>query len=227
MRSIVVLLFAAGLLLACESSSQTASEGTKALDTQSIPDGLEQATFAGGCFWCVEAVFERLRGVDAAISGYAGGQEPNPIYKAVSYGKTTHAESVTVLYDPTVVSYATLLKVFFATHDPTQLNRQGPDVGEQYRSAVFYHDDEQKEQVEAYIEELEVEGAFRKPIVTQVQKAGAFYVAEDYHQDFYEHNPNQPYVVSVTRPKVKKFEKEFPGLLKAEYRRDAYKSKDE
>ncbi len=229
MRFTIPFLLIAGLFMACESSSQSTldqAQGTKAYKPENLPDGLEQATFAGGCFWCVEAVFERVRGVDEALSGYAGGKEPNPTYKQVSYGKTTHAESVLVLYDPTVVSYNTLLEVFFATHDPTQLNRQGPDVGEQYRSAVFYHNDEQKQAVKNYIRKLEEQGAFEKPIVTKVKKAGTFYIAEDYHQDFYEHNPNQPYVVSVTRPKVKKFEKQFPELLKAKYRQEALKSKN-
>ncbi|QMU30993.1 peptide-methionine (S)-S-oxide reductase MsrA [Adhaeribacter radiodurans] len=176
--------------------------------------GLEIATFAGGCFWCTEAVFERLRGVDRVISGYTGGPEKNPTYEQVGSGETGHAESVQIYFDPKQVTYPELLEVFFATHDPTTLNRQGPDVGKQYRSAIFYHNEEQKQQAAAYLKELEAKKAFPNRIVTQLQPYKIFYPAEDYHQDYYEHNPNNPYVQSVTAPKVHKFEKQFKAKLK-------------
>ncbi|RDC65787.1 peptide-methionine (S)-S-oxide reductase MsrA [Adhaeribacter pallidiroseus] len=176
--------------------------------------GLELATFAGGCFWCTEAVFERLRGVDRVISGYTGGAEKNPTYEQVGAGETGHAEAVQIYFDPKQVTYPELLEVFFATHDPTTLNRQGPDVGKQYRSAIFYHSEEQKQQALAYVKELETKKAFRRPIVTQLQPYKMFYTAEGYHQDYYEHNPNNPYVQSVTAPKVHKFEKQFRAKLK-------------
>ncbi len=176
--------------------------------------GLQLATFASGCFWCTEAVFERLKGVDRVISGYSGGREKNPTYEQVSAGATSHAEAVQVYFDPKQISYPELLEVFFATHDPTTLNRQGPDIGKQYRSVVFYHNAEQQQQVEAYVKELTAKKAFNKRIVTQIVAYKAFYLAEDYHQDYYEHNPGNPYIQSVTAPKVHKFEKQFKAKLK-------------
>ena len=227
MRFAIALIMAAGVFFACDSASQTSDsskKGTSAFDSSAVPSELREATFAGGCFWCVEAVFERVQGVEDAISGYAGGKEAHPTYEEVSYGKTTHAEAVRVLFDPQIVSYETLLEVFFAAHDPTQLNRQGPDVGKQYRSAVFYHDDSQREAAQAYIGKLSGSRKYSDPIVTLVEKAGPFYVAEDYHQNYYELNPNQPYVQRVSRPKVEKFEKEYPQLLKPKYQTQSYKS---
>lgn len=179
---------------------------------------LDTATFAGGCFWCTEAYFERVKGVEYVVSGYSGGTSANPTYKQVSAGKTDHAESIQLYYDPEVVRYSDLLKVFFATMDPTQLNRQGPDVGAQYRSIVFYHNDGQQEQARDYIRQLEESGQYNSPIVTTVEPYERFYQAEDYHQDYYRLNPNDPYAHSVTRPKVKKFEKEFQAMLKQEYK---------
>ncbi|MDQ4139850.1 MAG: peptide-methionine (S)-S-oxide reductase MsrA [Bacteroidota bacterium] len=204
---------------------QACTEGkTKPVTTPALPPlsaaeikakGLEIATFAGGCFWCTEAVFERLRGVDRVISGYTGGQEKNPTYEQVGSGETGHAESVQIYYDPKQVTYPELLEVFFATHDPTTLNRQGPDVGKQYRSAIFYHNEEQKQEAASYMKELEAKKAFPNRIVTQLQPYKVFYPAEDYHQDYYEHNPNDPYIQSVTAPKVHKFEKQFKAKLKS------------
>jgi len=179
---------------------------------------LQSAVFAGGCFWCVEAVFERVKGVEEAISGYAGGTTPDPTYKEVSYGKTDQAESVIVYYDPQVVSYEELLTAFFSGHDPTQLNRQGPDVGEQYRSGIYYEDEQEKQAAEAYIEKLNTSGKYNKPIVTEVKPLDQFYVAEGYHQEYYELHPNQPYVAGVSRPKVEKFMKAHPELLKEQYK---------
>ncbi|MBT31754.1 MAG: peptide-methionine (S)-S-oxide reductase [Thalassobius sp.] len=181
-------------------------------------DGLETATFAGGCFWCTEASFERIKGVKDVISGYSGGEKAYPTYSEVSTKQTKHAESIQIFYDPNVVSYETLLKVFFVAHNPTQLNRQGPDVGEQYRSEIFFHNAEQKEQAKAYIQELDESGKFDKKIVTKVTPYRQFWVAEGYHQNYYELNPNQPYVASVSRPKVEKVMKTFPELIKDEYK---------
>lgn len=176
-----------------------------------------KATFAGGCFWCVEAAFERIEGVKDVVSGYSGGSRPNPTYRQVSSGSTQYAEAVRVFYDPEVISYEELLEIFFVAHDPTQLNRQGPDVGRQYRSAIFYHDEAQKKAAEKYIAKLNESGKFSNPIVTEVTQLKNFYKAEDYHQDYYELNPNQPYVRSVSRPKVEKVMKVFADKLKKKY----------
>ncbi len=181
-------------------------------------EGLSKAVFAGGCFWCVEAVFERVAGVEEAISGYAGGSTPNPTYKKVAAGATDYAESVIVYYDSTEVSYNDLLTAFFSGHDPTQLNRQGPDVGPQYRSAIFYASERERKLAEAYIEKLEKSGKYDKPVVTKLTPLNTFYTAEGYHQDYIVHNPNQPYVLSVSMPKIKKFMKAHPELLKQEYK---------
>ena len=175
---------------------------------------LAKATFAGGCFWCTEAVFEQIDGVKGVVSGYIGGEVPNPTYKDVCTGLTGHAEAVEIEYDPAVVSYPKLLEIFFATHDPTTKNRQGADVGTQYRSGVFYHDDEQKRIAEEVIKRLNEAGAYPQPIVTEVTKATTFYPAEDYHQDYFANNPGQGYCRAVVAPKVDKVQKVFRDLLK-------------
>lgn len=168
----------------------------------------------GGCFWCIESVFERLKGVEKAVSGYMGGEMSNPTYQEVCSGKTGHAEVVKIEFDPQLVSLDQLLRVFFAVHDPTTPNRQGNDVGTQYRSAIFYTSDIQFETVNKYMEGLRKEGEFDRDIVTQVVKAGEFYEAEAYHQDYFRRNPNQPYCQIVVAPKVKKLEVNFLPLLK-------------
>ena len=173
------------------------------------------ATLAGGCFWCLEAVYDELQGVQRVVSGYAGGDMPNPSYQQVCSGRTGHAEVVQITYDPNVVTYRDLLEIFFTIHDPTTLNRQGADVGTQYRSAIFYHDEEQRRAAEEIIAELEGERAFANPIVTEVTALDEFYPAEDYHQDYYENNPNQPYCMVVVAPKLAKFRKKFTELRKA------------
>ena len=175
---------------------------------------LQTATLAGGCFWCLEAVYDDVKGVHSVESGYTGGHVDNPSYRAVCNGDTGHAEVVQVHFDPNVVSYRDLLNVFFAIHDPTTLNRQGADVGTQYRSAIFYHDDEQKKIAEELILELNGQDIWGRPIVTQVEKLDKFYVAEDYHQEYYARNPYQPYCMAVVAPKVSKFRKHFLELLK-------------
>jgi peptide-methionine (S)-S-oxide reductase len=174
----------------------------------------ELATFGGGCFWCVEAIFERVKGVHSVVSGYSGGHVDNPDYKEVTTGLTGHAEVVQIEYDPAAVTFYELLEIFFKTHDPTTLNRQGADVGTQYRSIVLYHTEEQKAQTEEIIEELNEAGIYRDPIVTQVEPFEKFYTAEGYHQEYYENNPNQGYCRVVIQPKVEKFEKVFREKLK-------------
>ncbi len=172
------------------------------------------ATFGGGCFWCIEAPFKELNGVDSVTSGYAGGETPDPSYRAVCSGQTGHAEVVQIEYDPDVVSYVDLLEVFFTVHDPTQLNRQGPDVGTQYRSIILSHDDEQHEQAEAFIAELEAEGVYDDEIVTELEGLETFYVAEAKHQDYYEKNPNQAYCSFHIPPKLEKVREQFADRLK-------------
>jgi peptide-methionine (S)-S-oxide reductase len=176
--------------------------------------GLAVATFAGGCFWCTEESAEKLKGVQDVVSGYTGGTTKNPTYDEVSSGNTGHAEAIQIYYDPKVVSYQTLLEAFFAAHDPTTLNRQGPDEGTQYRSAIFYRTPEEKAQIDAYIKKLNAARAFRSPIVTQVVAFKEFYPAEEEHQDFYRHNPNNPYMRAVSKPKLEKFEQKMKGKLK-------------
>jgi len=172
------------------------------------------ATLGGGCFWCLEAVFEQLRGVEKVESGYAGGHASNPTYRQVCGGDTGHAEVVQVTFDPAVISYRDVLNVFFATHDPTTLNRQGPDVGTQYRSAIFYHSPEQKRVAEERIDELNAAHIWDAPLVTEVVPLPAFYPAEDYHQEYFRRNPAQPYCQAVVAPKVAKFRKQFADKLK-------------
>jgi len=174
---------------------------------------LRQATLGGGCFWCLEAVFERLKGVAKVDSGYAGGTVANPTYEEVCTGSTGHAEVVQIHYDPEIIAYDDLLDVFFAIHDPTTLNRQGADVGTQYRSVIFFHDDEQKAAAEKAIAQRAAQKAFRDPIVTQVQPLGAFYMAEPYHQEYYERNRGASYCRIVIDPKLKKLEKDFAAKV--------------
>jgi peptide-methionine (S)-S-oxide reductase len=173
------------------------------------------ATLAGGCFWCLEAVFKDLRGVESVVSGYAGGDVPNPTYGAVCEGTTGHAEVVQVAFDPSVVTFRELLEVFFTIHDPTTLNRQGGDIGTQYRSAVFYHTPEQREIAEAVIDEMTAARVWDAPIVTEVTPLAEFYPAESYHQNYFENNPAQPYCRAVVAPKVSKFRKLFLEKLRA------------
>ncbi len=174
----------------------------------------ETVTLAAGCFWCVEAVFSRLRGVEKVVSGYAGGTVPNPTYSEVCGGTTGHAEAVQVTFDPDVISFADLLGVFWRTHDPTTLDRQGADVGTQYRSAIFYHDESQRETAERSRREADEAGLWPDPIVTEIVPFTAFYAAEGYHQDYYRLNPYQPYCRLVIDPKISKLQKEFAEKLK-------------
>lgn len=175
---------------------------------------LETATLAAGCFWCVEAVFDDLQGVESVESGYSGGHTENPTYQQVCSETTGHAEVIQLKFDANVISFKEILQVFFAVHDPTTLNRQGNDVGSSYRSAIFYHSDEQKRVAEEVIKEVEAEGAYDNPIVTEVTLFDKFYIAENYHQEYFANNPNQPYCAGVVAPKVAKFRQKFLDRLK-------------
>jgi peptide-methionine (S)-S-oxide reductase len=175
---------------------------------------LEVATLAGGCFWCLEAVYDQLKGVEDVVSGYSGGSMPNPSYRQVCTGSTGHAEVVQIRFDPRKISFQEILRVFFTIHDPTTLNRQGADVGTQYRSAIFYHTPEQKETAKQVIREFEAARVWNSPIVTEVAPFEVFYPAEDYHQEYYQRNPGQPYCQVVIAPKVAKFRKQYLEQLK-------------
>jgi peptide-methionine (S)-S-oxide reductase len=174
---------------------------------------VETVTLGGGCFWCVEAVFEEVKGVTSVESGYSGGKTENPTYKEVCTGTTGHAEVCQIKFDPSVITFTEILEVFFKTHNPTTLNQQGADIGTQYRSVIFYHSKEQKEIAEKIKKELDAAGAFTKPIVTEISPLGKYYKAEEYHQDFYKRNPNQGYCAAVIAPKMDKFRKVFKDKL--------------
>jgi peptide-methionine (S)-S-oxide reductase len=178
-------------------------------------EGVEIATLAGGCFWCLEAVYDQMNGVRSVESGYIGGHKAAPSYDAVCTGRTGHAEAVRITFDPKVVTYRDVVEIFFAIHDPTTLNRQGNDVGSQYRSAIFYHSPAQKAIAEDVIATLAREHVFERPIVTEVSPAAEFYMAEDYHQEYFARNPTQPYCTYVVNPKVAKFRRTFAHKLKA------------
>ncbi len=193
-----------------KSSQSNLNQKTKNMETKN----LDTATFGGGCFWCVEAVYQQLNGVKSVASGYAGGQRANPTYEQVCSGASGHAEVIQIVYDTTKISFDELLQVFWTVHDPTTLNRQGADVGTQYRSVVFYHSEHQKETTQSYIEKLNKEHAFANPVVTEVSPITTFYKAEDYHQNYYNDNQNQPYCSFVIQPKMEKFKKVFGDKLK-------------
>ncbi|SDM70006.1 peptide-methionine (S)-S-oxide reductase [Siphonobacter aquaeclarae] len=217
-RTLKLSLLSAATLFACQSPAQ---EQKKAMNqplpktSVQVPAGLEVATFGSGCFWCTEAVFQRLEGVVKVESGYSGGFVANPTYKQVCTGQTGHAEVTNITYDPKKISFADLLAVFWRTHDPTTLNRQGNDVGPQYRSAVFYHNAQQKEEAEHWKQEVDKAHIYPDPLVTEITAFTNFYKAEDYHQNYFNENGSQPYCQFVVRPKVEKFEKVFKDKLKA------------
>lgn len=199
-----------------KSAADSASTIKREVEIKSMEGKLELklATFGSGCFWCTQAIFQRLDGVEKAVSGYSGGHVENPSYEQVCTGTTGHAESVQITYDPAKVSYDDLLEVFWKTHDPTTRNRQGNDVGPQYRSAIFYHNAEQKQLAESYKKKLEAERIWNRPIVTEIEPYAKFWPAEDYHQDYYEKNPAQGYCNAVITPKIEKFTKIFKDRLK-------------
>lgn len=209
------LLFCVLILSGCNKKETNAqSEKTSKEGKQMNEAGLEKATFGSGCFWCTEAIFENLNGVTSVVSGYAGGHVDNPTYEEVCTGTTGHAEVTQITYDPKIITYDELLEVFWKTHDPTTLNRQGNDVGPQYRSVIFYHNEEQKALAEKYKDELNKSGAWDNPIVTEITAYTNFYPAEKYHQNYYENNPNQGYCAFVIAPKLEKFKKVFNDKLK-------------
>jgi len=203
------------IMLACSANTK---EKASAENDDNLKGKIQKSTatdtayFAGGCFWCVEASFEQIEGVLEAVSGYSGGTKKEPTYKEVSYGKTNHAEAVMVIYNPQMISYDVLLDIFFTAHDPTQLNRQGPDVGKQYRSAIFYTSKQEKQKAQAKMKALA--SKFNDPIVTELKAFDFFHEAEDYHQDFEEKNPNNSYIVNVSKPKIEKVAEVFKDRLK-------------
>lgn len=203
------------LSMSCSGNTMNKKDQTisKSKNARTIKN-IQYATFGGGCFWCTEAIFEQLEGVIKVESGFSGGNIKNPAYKEVITGRTGHAEAIQISYNPEIISYEELLDIFFNTHDPTTLNRQGNDRGTQYRSAVFYHDSEQEKAANDMIEALENAQVFSNKIVTEVTEFGAFYVAEDYHQDYFMNNSNQPYCAYVINPKLEKFQKQYKSKLK-------------
>ena len=214
-RTIIFLTLISFGFLGCQnktSNAQSESNDDKGVNINM--QNLQTATFGSGCFWCTEAIFERLSGVVKVESGYSGGKVENPTYEEVCNGTTGHAEVTQITYDSSIISYDELLEVFWKTHDPTTLNRQGNDAGTQYRSVIFYHNQEQKVLAEKYRAELDKSGSWDNPIVTEISPFTKFYPAEDYHQDYYANNPNQGYCAFVIAPKVEKFEKVFKNKLK-------------
>ncbi|HRN57924.1 MAG TPA: peptide-methionine (S)-S-oxide reductase MsrA [Agriterribacter sp.] len=207
-------------LFSCDAKGSSSKTSNMSNDTTIHPDAVSPdahtavATLANGCFWCTEAVFQQLNGVTKVTSGYSGGHVANPTYEQVCAKHTGHAEALQIVYDPTVISFDELLEVFWKTHDPTTLNRQGNDIGPQYRSVIFYHNNTQKEKAEAYKAELDKSGAWHNPIVTAIEPFKNFYPAEDYHQNYYRLNGRAPYCQYVIRPKLEKFEKIFKDKLK-------------
>jgi len=217
MKTLIALLFVATLQTCISNTPPTNHPKPVWNPTTSVDQGMKKAYFASGCFWCVEAIYESVKGVSEAYSGYAGGQTKNPNYNQIGTGRTGHAEAVEVIYDPKVVSFGTLVQVFFGSHDPTTPNRQGPDYGSQYRSIAFYTNDEEREIIQKYIETLEEGGYFSKEIVTEIKPLEKFYYAEEYHQDYEKNNPNNPYVQQVSIPRLRKFQKQYPELIKADH----------
>lgn len=207
---IPLLIFA----ISCHSNINTKMDQPNSQLLDKAPEGKEIATFAGGCFWCTEAVFLELKGVESVVSGYIGGKNANPTYEQVCTGTTGHAEAIQITFDPKVITYGELLEIFFATHDPTSLNRQGADVGTQYRSEVFYHNDAQRDLTNGYVDLLNEEQTFGKNIVTKVSAATTFYAAEPGHQDYYNRNKTQSYCSYVITPKVDKVRAKFADKLK-------------
>ena len=213
MNGIYGVVAAVGLFMSCAEHKGQTMELTA--DKIAYNSNYDTATFATGCFWCTEAIFQRLNGVAKVTSGYMGGEVPNPTYEEVCTGTTGHAECCQVVFNPAEISYDELLEVFWKTHDPTTLNRQGADVGTQYRSVIFYHDNDQKHKAGTYKSELDKAGIWKNPIVTEISPFTKFYEAEKYHQDYFEQNPNQGYCSFVITPKIEKFEKVFKDKLKA------------
>lgn len=208
----VLYLFLSILLLTFSVAIPALAQQTNSIMNKE--QKMEEATFGAGCFWCVEAIFEEVKGVESVVAGYAGGEIPDPTYKEVSSGRTGHAEVTRITYDPSIVSFEQLLEVFWHTHNPTTKNRQGADVGPQYRSVIFYHDEEQKRIAEKSMQRTDQSGLWEDPIVTEIEPLKNYSRAENYHQNFYENNPNNRYCSVVIAPKLKKFREEFSYMLK-------------
>ena len=218
---IIAVLFYMFLVISCSAKEAPQNQSLEPELTEAQVAELETAYFASGCFWCTEAVFERVEGVNEVVSGYAGGTKPDPTYQEVAGGQTDYAEAVRVRYNPDVITYRQLVKVFYGSHDPTQLNRQGPDIGPQYRSAIFYQTEEELQIAKEIKQQLEESGKFEEgAIVTKFTAYDKFYEAEEYHQGYYDAHPNDRYIVNVSKPKVEKFMKEFNHLLKEEYKKE-------
>jgi peptide-methionine (S)-S-oxide reductase len=214
MKQNIISIFIMILFIGCSlNANQQTDDVTNDIEPENM-ENMDTATFGSGCFWCTEAIFQQVSGVKKVTSGYSGGQVVNPSYKEVCTGRTGHAEVIQVVYDPDVISYRELLEIFWKTHDPTTLNRQGNDIGTQYRSVIFYHNEEQREKAEYYKKELNTAGVYDQPIVTEISPFENFYEAEDYHQDYYSENPRQPYCTFVIQPKIEKFKKVFESKLK-------------
>ncbi|MCF8257267.1 MAG: peptide-methionine (S)-S-oxide reductase MsrA [Flavobacteriales bacterium] len=211
MRSLMLLCSILGCTLSDSIENANQMTPTSMIESDSAK---ATATFGAGCFWCVEAMFESLRGVKSAVSGYSGGHVANPTYKEVCNGTTGHAEVIQVRFSPDEISYEELLEAFFLSHDPTQIDRQGADVGTQYRSVIFFHSPEQEQLAKSYKDRLNATGAFSSPVVTEIAAFNIFYEAEDYHQEYFAVNPNQPYCSAVVGPKLEKFRKVFKEKLK-------------
>ena len=219
--SSILLVLTAVISTSCQSSTKKTGN-TVAVEAQKVYEkptdqdlsNYETAYFASGCFWCVEAIFESVKGVKEVISGYSGGTEENPTYEQVGYGKTTHAEAVEVYYDPKEITFIELVQVFFGSHDPTSLNRQGPDRGTQYRSIAFYKNADEKNIIESYLTVLRDSNVYDRPIVTEVTAFEKFYKAEDYHQDYERKNPNNSYIRNVSIPRLNRFKNNFKDFLK-------------
>ena len=219
MKSVSILFITSALMIALTSCAQKSEN--KSLQTEDKKQDLSKyskAYFAAGCFWHEEALFESVKGVKEAVSGYAGGTTQNPTYESVETGNTGHAESVEVYYDPSQISYETLLKVYFAGQNPIQVNGQGPDLGTQYRSIAFYTNDTEKKDIENYIQQMNASGKYKAPIAAQVMPLKKFWVAEDYHQDYIAKNPDGGYVQNVSIPEIKEFQKEYPQLVKPDHK---------
>lgn len=214
MKSLITLFFSACMTIAIVSCAQKSSNPPVKSEVKKDLSKDSHATFAAGCFWHEEALFESIKGVDEAVSGYAGGTAKNPTYEFIEAGNTGYAESVTVYYDPSLISYATLLKVYFAGQDPTQTNGQSPDFGSQYRSIAFYENATEKGKIDQYIKQLNASGKYKAPIAVQVLPLNKFWAAEDYHQNYVANNPDSRYVQNVSIPEIKQFQKEYPELVK-------------
>ncbi|MFY0601084.1 MAG: peptide-methionine (S)-S-oxide reductase MsrA [Cyclobacteriaceae bacterium] len=215
----VLAIFIISLLSQCGTASQKGVENPK--DQDELPSRdlqeLETAYFASGCFWCVEAIYESVKGVEEVVSGYSGGKEKNPTYRQVGGGQSSHAEAVKVYYDPEIISFKTLVAVFYGSQNPTTVNGQHPDFGTQYRSIIFYENEEEKNIATAYRDSLDNSGQYKKPIATEIVPFEKFWDAEDYHQDYEKRNPYQPYIRSVSVPRLKRFEAKFPELIKEDH----------